>query len=331
LSRGVRFSADGRQLLVELTDGSALRWPIPNSPRDKPGTPRRWQPPAGRSVVAIGFGQRAVLAATTTPDDGGAIELHHSSHSLLRIKLWRNSAVALADMLAGRSAHRVGTCGIVRLGRHIGADLVLEIAGHLVVVPGFSLWPAAGEQLTALPFDPVAQGSSARLLATAFGAASVVWAERGDDGLIRIVRATGRGNRRVGHVGRPHLDRAIFGFASPDSEAGWGTIAVQIDDERWAVSSEALAPVVIASADPVLGVCSLDGAPALLTQARPDRLVWQWRDRREALPPSASPISAAAVCTQRPQLAWVTDAGMVNVYSMQHRAILARLHSEAAE
>lgn len=162
-------------------------------------------------------------------------------------------------------------------------------------------------------------------------AAGVVWAERGDDGLIRIVRATGRGNRRVGHVGRPHLDRAIFGFATPDSELGWGTIAVQIDDERWAVSSEALTPIVMASADPVLGVCSLDGAPALLTRAQADRLAWQWRDRRELLPPSASPISAAAVCTQRPQLAWVTDAGMVNVYSMQHRTILARLYIEAAE
>lgn len=329
--RGARFSADGRQLLVELADGSALRWPIPNSPRDRPGTPRRWQPPAGRSVVAIGFAHRAVLAATATADDPGAIELHHPSYASLRIVLWRNSAAALADMLAGRSALRVGACGIVRLGRHIGADLVLEIAGHLVVVPGFSMWPPAGEQLTALPFDPVAQGSAARLLATAIGAASVVWAERGADGLIRIVRATGSGNRRVGHVGRPHLDRAMFGFASPDGEAGWGTIAVQIDDERWAVSCEALAPVVIATGDPVLGVCSLDGAPALLTRARPDRLVWQWRDHREALPPSASPISAAVVCTHRPQLAWVTEAGMVNVYSMQHRALLARLYSEAAE
>lgn len=329
--RGVRFSADGRQLLVELADGSALRWPIPNSPRDKPGTPRHWQPPAGRTVVAIGFAQRAVLAATATPDDPGAIELHHPSYASLRAKLWRNSAAALADLLAGRGALRVGTCGIIRLGRHIGADLVLEIAGHLVVVPGFSLWPAASEELTALPFDPVAQGSAARLLATAFGGASVVWAERGDDGVIRIVRATGYGNRRVGHVGRPHLDRAMFGFAAPEGEEGWGTIAVQIDDERWAVSSQGVAPAMIACADPVLGVCSLDGAPALLTRVRSDRLVWQWRDRREALPPAASPIAAAAVCTQRPQLAWVTEAGMVNVYSMQHRAILARLYSEGAE
>jgi hypothetical protein len=282
-------------------------------------------------VVAIGFAQRAVLAATATADDPGAIELHHPSHASLRVKLWRNSAAALADMLDRRGALRVGSCGIIRLGRHIGADLVLEIAGHLVVVPGFSLWPPAGEQLTALPFDPGAQGSTARLLATAFGAASVVWAEHGDDGVTRIVRATGRGNRRVGHVGRPHLDRAMFGFATSGGEGSWGTIAVQIDDECWLVSSEGAPPAVIACAGPVLGVCSLDGAPALLIRARPDRLVWQWRDRREALPPSASPIAAAAVCTQRPQLAWVTEAGMVTVYSMQHRAILARLHGEAAE
>jgi hypothetical protein len=328
---GVRFSADGRQLLVELADGSALRWPIPNSPRDKPGTPRRWQPAAGRTVVAIGFAQRAVLAATATAKDPGAIELHHPSYASLRVKLWHNSAMALAAMLGGRLPLRVGTCGIVRLGRHVGADLVLEIAGHLVVVPGFSMWPPGGELLTALPFDPAAQGGTARLLATAFGTAGVVWAESAPDGMIRIVRATGRGNRRLGHVGRPHLGRAMFGFATPDGEAGWGAIAVQIDGERWLVSSQAVAPAVIACADPVLGVCSLDGALALLTRARPDRLVWQWRDRREALPPSASPIWAAAVCTQRPVLAWVTEAGMVNVYSMQHRAILARLYCEAAE
>src|SRR6185295_2926367 len=94
--RGVRFSADGRQLLVELADGSALRWPIPNSPRDQPGTPRRWQPPEGRTVVAIGFAQRAVLAATATTEDPVVIELHHPSHAPLRVRLWRHSAAALA-------------------------------------------------------------------------------------------------------------------------------------------------------------------------------------------------------------------------------------------
>jgi hypothetical protein len=331
--RGVRFSADGRQLLVELADGSALRWPIPNSPRDQPGTPRRWQPPEGRTVVAIGFAQRAVLAATATADDPVVIELHHPSHAPLRVRLWRHSAAALAHMLAGRGALRVGTCGIVRLGRHVGADLVLEIAGHLAVVPGFSLWPQADEQLTALPFDPAAQGKTTQLLATALGATRVVWAERGDDGAIRIARATGRGNRWVGRVGQPHLDRALFGFATSDGagEEGWGTVAVQIDDERWSVSSDERTPVVMTCADPVLGVCSLDGAPALLTRVRPDLLVWQWHNRREALPPSASPIAAVAVCTQRPQLAWVTEAGMVHVYSMLHRATLARLYSEAAE
>ncbi|HEX3765724.1 MAG TPA: hypothetical protein VHW23_43810 [Kofleriaceae bacterium] len=328
VARAVRFSADGRQLLVMLGDGSALRWPIPNSPRDRPGNPRRWSPPPGNPIVlAIGFAQRAVLAATLSGDPG-AIELHHASYPPLRVKLWRNSAAALADMLTGRTAFQTGSCAIVRLGRHIGADLVLEIAGQLVVVPGFSLWPPAGEQLTALPFDPVAQGVSARLLATAFGAASVVWAERSDDGVIRIVRATGAGNRRVGHVGRPHLDRAVLGFASPDSVEGWGAIAVQIDDERWAVSSAMAPPVVILAAGPVLGVCARDGMPALLVQVAPDRLAWQARDRRELLPPSASPIRAAAVCTHRPVLAWVTEAGMVNVYSMQHGAIVARLSCE---
>jgi hypothetical protein len=330
-ARDVRFSADGRQLLIELADRSALRWPIPNSPRDKPGTPRRWHPPAGRAVVAIGFAQRAVLAAVANPDDPGAIELHHASYAPLRVQLWRNSALALADMLAGTSAFRVGTCAIVRLGRHVGADLVLEIAGHLVVVPGFSLWPSAGEPLTALPFDRVAHGSSAPLLATAFGPASVVWAEGGNDGVIRIVRATAQGNQRGNRVMRPHLGRAMFGFAFPDSGAGWGMFAVQIDDESWVLLSEALGRFTMTTADPVLGVCSLDDAPALVTQDRSDRLVLQWSNRREPLPPAGSSISAAAVCTQRPLLAWVTDAGGVTVYSVQHKAILARLSSEAAE
>jgi hypothetical protein len=236
-----------------------------------------------------------------------------------------HTAEVLAEQLRLDAPRAIGTCGFIRL-RH-GSELVVEVAGQLLLVPGFSMWPPPGEVYTAVAFHPMPAGTTATLLATAFAPRTVVWAERRDSGPIRILRATESGNQIVGHVGSPHRDEVRFGFAHPDSESGWGTIAVSIDGERWAVGTERVAPTAVHTTYPVVGACTFEGAPGLLTRPHPYRLIWQWPDRLEPLPTSAAAIVSVAVCTQRPQLAWVTAAGLVVVYSMRHRAILARLYS----
>jgi hypothetical protein len=49
------FSANGRRLLLRLLDGSAAAHPIPNSPRATVGRPRRFSPPVGERLVALGW------------------------------------------------------------------------------------------------------------------------------------------------------------------------------------------------------------------------------------------------------------------------------------
>lgn len=321
-ARDVRFAPDGRSVLVQLADRTILRWPIPNSPRDKPGSPRRLTPRPGRAVVALGIANRSVLAATATPWTPGEIEMNQGGNPPVRVILPDVTAATLATRLGSDGAPRIGACGFVRLGDR--SELVLEIAGELLVVPGFSLWPPPGAAYAAVPLQP-ATGDPATLLATAFSPRTVVWAECGDRGPIRIVRATERGNQIVGHVGPPYRDDVRFGFAQPDGEPGWGTIAVAIDGERWAVATALVPLIALETTYPVVGACTFDGVPGLLTRPHPHRLIWQWPDRLEPLPTSATAIIAVAVCTQRPQLAWVTGGGAVVVYSMRHRAVLARL------
>lgn len=82
---------------------------------------------------------------------------------------------------------------------------------------------------------------------------------------------------------------------------------------------------------PVVGVCLRDGVPGLLTRPHPYRLAWIIGDRRELLPTAAAPIAAAAVCPSQPNVAWVTEAGEVVVYSMQHHAVLFRRMPGASE
>ncbi|MGH2901871.1 MAG: hypothetical protein ACRDMZ_24570, partial [Solirubrobacteraceae bacterium] len=116
-ARDVRFAPSGDRLIVQLDDGSIEAWLIPSSPGDKLAKPRRWTPPRNRTVLAIGIGRRAVLAATATRDDPTALELHHGSSHAIRMMLPREVAAALAIRFASREPLPMGSCGMVRLRR----------------------------------------------------------------------------------------------------------------------------------------------------------------------------------------------------------------------
>jgi hypothetical protein len=330
-ARDVRFAPGGRRLLVQLASGVVESWPIPGSPRAQVGKPRRWTPPSGHSVVALGAGPRSVLAATARPEDPTVIELSHGNGHRFRVTLPEPAAAALSAHLAAATPQPARTCALVWLhGR--AAELVIDVAGHLVIIdPVFKRWPPPGTQLTAHVLQVGLAGSGSRavptVLATAFYRSSIAWAERHDQGRIRLVEATSSGQKTLalietGETGGAPAVR--FGFAVPAPGQRWAAVAVARDDEYWVVIAPNVAPNTIRSIAPVAGVRLQNDVLGLLTQPDPHRLAWLEHHRRELLPPAATPIVAAAVCPLRPHVAWVTEAGEVVVYSTQHHAVLLR-------
>jgi hypothetical protein len=318
----VRFAPSARRLLVRLDDGSFEAWPIPSSPRDQLGNPRRWAPPRNHAVLALGIGRRSVLAATATRDDTTALELHHRDNRAIRVMLPERVAAALAARFAAGEPLPMGTCALVRFRKHAPPDLILCVLGRLLIVSGFSRWQQPGT-VVALPFHSARDSAGSLALATAFFPTSFAWAEQRDDGQVRVVEATSSGNRPIAIVGA-HPDPDVrFGFSLPRS-AGWGAVVVAWDAAHYSVAAPQLAPTTLRAVAPVVGVCVLDGAPALLTHPHPDRLALLIGSRRELLPAAAAPIAAVAVCASEPSVAWVTEAGELVVYSMRHRAVLFR-------
>lgn len=324
----VRFAPGARKLIVRLADGSFETWPIPSSPRDKLGTPRRWIPPRNHAVVAVGIGRRSMLAATATRDDTTSIALHYGSNEPVRIMLPNGVAIALAKCLAVNEKPRLGTCALLRLGEHARTDLILDILGRLLVVPRFVLWPKPGTTFTALPYNGAREDRARLALATAFFSTSFVWAEQHDNAEINVIEATSSGNRRVAIVGAREEADVQFGFSLPP-QGSWGIVSTALDAEHRRVAAPKLPGTTLKSAVPVVGVCLFDHGPALLTRPHPYRLAWMVGEKRELLPTASAPIAAVAVCASAPNVAWVTEAGDVVVYSMLHNAVLFRRTPES--
>jgi hypothetical protein len=317
----VRFAPGGRRLIVGRRDGSFESWPIPSSRHDKLGNPRPWAPPRGHSVVAIGIARRSMLAATVTREDPTALTLHHGNRQI-RVMIPNSVAVALAVRLAGSTPLRAGSLALQRIREH-APDLILDILGRLLVVPGFTLSPPSGAVVTAVPFCGGGDGTGPLALATTFFPTSLVWAECHDNGQIHVIEATSSGNQRVAIVGARADPEVHFGFSLPRSP-GWGVVSVAWDATHRRIAGPKLAPMTLEATVPVVGVCIRDGFPSLLTRPHPHRLAWHVGVPSEQLPTTAVPIAGVTVCPSQPNVAWVTEAGEVTVYSMQHNAVLFR-------
>jgi len=215
----------------------------------------------------------------------------------------------------------VGTIAVVSLTRYGRTDLVIDVCGHLVVVPNFSLWPAAtAKQTMAMPLAP---GDRPPALATAFFRNAVVWAERHEQGQIHVFEAAESGTKRVETLGARDLPQVMFGYSSSPVES-WGAVAVAWDHDQRRVAGPNLKPTTVHSVVPVVGVCVRDGVPGLLTRPHPYRLAWRIGEGREVLPTSNDPITSVTVCPLLPNVAWVTSTGDFVVYSMAQHAVLMR-------
>lgn len=325
----VRFAPGGRRLVVRLADGSFESWPIPSSPRDKLGNPRRWTPPPDHVVLSIGIGKRSILAVTAKRDDPTIIELSYSHNPRVQIRFLPEAFPSeVARRLAQGAPLPLGTCAFARVRDVQNPDLFIQVLGGLFILPGFKMWPKPGSVTTALPFNSGVSEVPGPVAATAFFKTSFVWAQQQENGQLYITEVTASGNKRVLAVSTREEPEVHFGFSMPPSET-WGVAAVAGDAQDWRVAAPALDTRTINSVVPVVGVCLRDGVPALLTRPHPYRLAWVTTDsrkmfRRELLPTASAPIIAVAVCPAQPNIAWLTEAGEVVVYSMQHKAVLFR-------
>ncbi len=316
----VRFSPGVRRLIVRLADGSFETWPIPSSPRDKLGTPRSWTPPADHPVLATGVGRRSILAVIAKREDPMSFELSYGSNHRLAITFPDPFANELAARLAQREPFPLGTCALVHARALPQPDLFIAILGRLFVVPGFVMWPRPGTTLTAISYV-------SGVTATAFFKTGIVYA-LDEAGRVVITEVTSSGSRQVETLHAREPQGVHFGFSMPRSE-NWWAASVAEDAETFTVLATALEPTTVDAVVPVVGVCLRDGRPALLTRPHPYRLAWLTTDprgrvHRELLPTANTAIAAVAVCPDQPNIAWLTEAGEVVVYSMQYNAVLLR-------
>ena len=313
----IRFAAGGRRVIVRA--GTAIEsWPVPSSLRDKVGLPKRTEIPHGSELVAVGTGRRAVLAVTATIGEPSSVEISYGSNWRTRVMLPIQVVVALKRWFA-RGAAEIGTCGLVKVRAAAAPDLVMDIAGHLLVVLDFKPGQHVEGPLTALPFSSPAR---ANVVATAFHRDRVLWAERRDE-TIAVVESSSRGNHTVTALPATPTSRVLFGWSPP-----WGVVAVSQDETRWMVAAPCVSPTTLVSTAPVIGVCARDGAPMLLVQIHAHRLAWVG-GAGELLPGSAASIVATAVSADTPQVAWLTDVGLLNIFSIGAKQIIGRLYFEA--
>jgi len=328
LAKMVRFAPGGRRLILRLADDVFESWPVPSSPREKVGTSRRWAPPADHVMLSVGIGKRSILAVTAQREDPTILELSYSNNPRVRIKF---SAEAFPSEVARRVAEGsplpLGTCAFIRVRDGENPILHIQILGRIFILPGFRVWPKAGSVTSALPVNSAIGEVPRPVAATAFFRTSFVYAER-EGRQLYVTEATASGNKRVLAVSACEDADVHFGFSMPAAES-WGVAAVATDAQTWMVAAPSREPAPITSVVPVVGVCRRGDVSALLTRPHPYRLAWITADahevlHRELLPTASAAIVAVAVCPELPNIAWLTEAGEVVVYSMAHKAVLFR-------
>jgi len=328
----VRFSApagSSPKLLVQLAGGDLQCWPVPSSPRDRLGQPHRCAGRPREWMVAVGVRKRGVLAVTASPDDPSAVKVAYGGHrDRVQVVLPGDVAQRLDERMQRRDL-LVGTCGLVQLRPAAPVDLVIEVAGCLVVVHGFTGWPPAPVMRASLLWGSAAERQRAQLVTSELRAHSAQWALVAESDRYEIIRASESGAQRVATApldpGGPPSPRVVFGFHHPQ-QARWGPVACEVRAEEWLLVRPDGPPMHLsAGRSHVVGGGWCDGRPGLVVQRHEHQLRWQRRDGHDDLPPATAEIMTAAVCPQRALVAWVTRHGEVVVYSLEHRAVLMRL------
>ncbi len=325
--RRLWFLPGSRRLALDHGDRFEL-WPLPSSPRDAPGKPRRvlaFQ----STLIALGARRRVPVAVTWSSRTPRVLLLHDARLGPSPVHV-EPPPFVIELLAAGRHVARAtpGTCAYLDLHplsqRSRPPVLVIDgPCGALLAVDEPPRVGGAPAKAKLLGLDEDFDETEV-LGATVYGE-GLVFAALRPGGEVQVRAVTRRGvhlvasTSRRGHAGTSDDPGVRFGCHVPMT-GGWDPIAVRVDDRRWDVVG--LGSAVTLTADkPVHGVVYWRGEPRLVT-LHDDRTRVQVGTF--LLPGAGAPIEHVAVSPSSGAIAWSTRTEIV-VYSLAFEADILRI------
>ncbi|WP_157774943.1 hypothetical protein [Melittangium boletus] len=314
--RFLRFSLDGQRLLLTHADGAVSAQALAHSPRATVPRPKRYQPRDGEAVVAFGWRATGGLLVLTQREGllraHGGLRGHHSGRSwtldahtpfvlplrdappLLALSRWDEQRRETPLVLDARSSlHALQ----VDLPWSPSARPVLENVRALAELRG-RLFFVSG----AFPGDSVPDSFLTGCLGD--------WSRRltenpSAEAHFALCRPLPR--KKAGPPLALREPSGVWWLGRDSYEVGGARLAVPegqrvVGFARWPVDSEELGLVVLAEDQRSF---------LLLTERGPERL-------------TMAPGRVRSCCFSHalPLLAWLTEEGLVGVWSLQHRALV---------
>ncbi|WP_375768591.1 hypothetical protein NR798_44085 [Archangium gephyra] len=322
--RSIHFSADGLRLMVAYADGSVAAQVLPLSPRDTVPKPKRFLPPGGGRVVAMGWRRSGGLLVVTWHKAMAALRVHGALRGHPAGLTIPHGAWPTALELPLAVGHPVLALSMVREGQEL--PLVLDNTR--------TLHPLASEER---PSPPLLFGVSA--LVERRGGLFFVDRDREED------RATAA--PRTGYLMPKAFDGrtqtlpvegtgvAYFGPAKDSSRQTPGPpLAVRHRPGQWWVArdhsnEQESAMVSVAEGLRVVGVyCWPLDRPwlGLVVLGADERTFYRLTPdgASEFLVTAPARVVSSAVSPAMPLLVWLTETGEVGAWSFQHQALVYR-------
>jgi hypothetical protein len=325
--RSLFFSADGLRLMMAYQDGSVAAQVLPQSPRDTVPRPKRFHPPQGGKVVAMGWRRSGGLLVVTFHQSKSALFVHgplrghRLSGGVLAIQ--REWPLSLLRVLTGGGPPLLALSQ-VREGREI----------PLVLDTGRTLHPLASEERGGAP---LLQGVSA--LFERRGGLFFVDRDRDEDranstprtgclppkvfdGWTQTLPVDGTGEAYFGHARESSRQTPGIPLAIRHKPGQWWVTRDSRDEQKgeW---------VSVAQGLRVVGLCCWPvdtPLPGLVVLGEDQRTFYRvtGAGASELLVTAPARVVSSAVSPAQPLMVWLTETGEVGAWSFQHRALVYR-------
>lgn len=324
--RSIRFSADGLRLMMAYANGGIAAQVLPQSPSDTVPRPKRFQPPSGGRVVAMGWRRSGGLLVVTWHQAMASLVVHgtlrgHSSGRAFTVPL-KGWPEPLRFPLAGEPP--LLALSLVREGRELPLVLDSERSLHALA------WDER-------PAPPLLRGVSALFERRA--GLFFVDRDREEDWATAAPR--------VGYLLPRVLDErrqtlpvegsgaAYFGHSRDSSRQNPGPpLAIRHKPGEWWMTRDCHDEqkgerVSVAEGLRVVGLCCWPvdtPLPGLVVLGEDQRTFYRVTadGASESLVTASSRVVSSGVSPSMPLMAWLTEKGEVCAWSFQHRAPVYR-------
>ncbi len=325
------FAVNGTKLFARAASGEILAYPLPNSPRDALGRPKRYRTRTSGVVAAVGWIKRGLAMLVVTPD---TISLEHTTvrgPDLLRRIVQRGESPRLAvplgsdplSVLLYRAAPREEVFFLD--ARRALFRLRDGSPGKAPSTPSVDLLASEVSALAASPTELTFVGRNTD--------PAEQTARLGRDTLLPGVfepRPGGTWTVMDLHSdGKAGTRQELLGNGTFEAVVGRELTAVQQYRDQWVIRARSGPEIELSppSDATVVGVCPTgpSNAPELLVLEGDRRtLSFVGRASSRSLPPATAPILDVAMNPWRGQIAYVTTGGEVVVHTVYEDAPLAR-------